>query len=79
MRAKLQINSIEKFEHGEKLTMHAVSKPEGYGDDGHDENNTYAKYTPAAELTILIQNPELFEKFKPGQKLYVDFSPAPNP
>lgn len=76
MRAKFQIQSIEKFQGGEKLKMHAVGRPGAYPADGSDEDNTYANFTPSASCDIYIANPALFDAFKPGQKLYVDFSPA---
>lgn len=56
--------------------MHAVCATK-YEGDGADEDNTYARYSPSANLTINIANPELFGKFEVGQKFYVDFTPAP--
>ena len=76
MRAKMRIDSVEKYDTNENLTMSAVCKAEGYPEDGSDENNTFAKFTPSAGLTICIANPELFGKFVVGQEFYVDFTPA---
>ena len=59
----------------ETLTMHAVAK-NGYDKDGLDEDNTFAKWSPGATLSISIANPELWGKFKHGDKFYVDFTPA---
>lgn len=84
MRAKLQVGFVHQYFSdkertqvaAEGLTMHAVcaTKYEGVG---ADEDNTYARYSPSANLTINIANPDLFGKFKAGDKFYVDFTPAP--
>ena len=75
MRAKLRVNSVEQFEHAEVLKLTAVAA-NNYPEDGSDEDNTYAKFTPSAEMNIHITNPELAGKFKPGQTYYVDFTEA---
>jgi hypothetical protein len=79
MRAKLRVARIEKCEGivQENLTFYAVSKSDGYPEDGSDENNTFARWTPSAELKISIQNPNLIRKFTEGQEFYVDFTPVP--
>ena len=41
--------------------------------DGSDENNTYAKWTPTAELTMTVNNPALLGKIRPGEEYYLDF------
>jgi hypothetical protein len=83
MRAKLQVSSV--FAHrypdtgetaSETLHFHGVAKPTGYPPDGSDEDNTFAKWSPSVNLQIQITNPALFGQFEPGQRFYVDFSPA---
>jgi len=89
MRAKLQVGMVQEHfgwvEPGsgkqpeksmETLTMHAVCKTTPYDDSGLDEDNTFAKYSPGASLSINIANPALWGKFKHGDKYYVDFTPA---
>ena len=76
MRAKMKVAEVVKTEHGETLKMCAVCKDGNYGEDGSDEDNTYAKFSPSASLEILVANPALFGQFQPGQKLYVDFTEA---
>ena len=83
MRAKLQVGNVqehfygpEKAKSGETLTMHAVCKNQ-YDSTGNDEDNTFAKWSPGANLTINIANPALWDQFKHGDKFYVDFTPAP--
>ena len=82
MRAKLQVGMVQehfygpdKSKSGETLTMHAVSA-KTYPADGSDEDNTYAKFSPGAQLSINIANPALYGKFVVGEKYYVDFTKA---
>ena len=86
MRAKLKVTSVkaldgvnvknETVKAVEIVTFCGVSKSDGYDGDGLDENNTYAKWSPQADLSITIANPALFDTFSPGQEFYVDFSAA---
>lgn len=83
MRAKLQVGSVfphRNAETGETLSetlhFHGVSKSGDYPEDGSDEDNTFAKFSPSVYLQIHIANPALFGQFEPGQKFYVDFTPA---
>lgn len=88
MRAKLQVGMVQEHmgwvepgsgktpeKSSETLTMHAVSKA-SYADSEFDEDNTFARMSPGANLTIHIANPELWGKFKHGDKFYVDFTAA---
>ena len=74
MRAKLNLSRIEKFETCERLHFAAVCKTGAYPADGLDEDNTFAKFSPQAELSITITNPALIDQFKVGEKYYVDFT-----
>ncbi len=80
MRAKLKVTSVTKgpagFDPHERLTFSAVYKDGAYPADGSDEDNTFSKFTPQAELSMVIQNPALLGKFETGQKFYVDFTPV---
>ena len=76
MRAKFVVSSVEKFGSGEKLKFNAVAKSGAYPEDGSDEDNTYAKFSPSASCEIMVCNPALFGQFEPGQKYYVDFTEA---
>lgn len=78
MRAKMVVDVVRPSVDGspEHIEFRAVSKDEPYGDDGKDENNTFALYTPSARATFQINNPELFGQYKEGQAFYVDFTPA---
>lgn len=66
----------ERRKAGETLSMHAVAA-KSYPADGSDEDNTYARMSPGASLSINIANPSLWGQFKHGDKFYVDFTPAP--
>lgn len=76
MRAKFQVVGVERFEQSERVKFAAVSKSTPYPADGSDEDNTFAKFSPQAECSITIANPALFGKLNPGEKFYVDFTPA---
>lgn len=76
MRAKLVLQSVEQSVGGERLKFNAVGKSGSYGEDGLDEDNTFAKFSPSASMEIYVANPALHGKFQPGEKYYVDFTKA---
>jgi hypothetical protein len=67
MRAKMQVVSVLATEY---------CKDGSYPESGMDKDNSFAKFTPTAELTMAVRNPELLGKIKPGQKFYLDFTLA---
>lgn len=76
MRAKMYVENVEHHDGSETLFFRAACKSDGYPEDGADENNTYARWTPQADLKMVVNNPALIGKFTPGQAFYVDFTPA---
>ncbi len=78
MRAKLQIANITRHPGLELVKFHAVCPP-AFDKDGLHEDSTFSKYSPSASLEISITNPALHGKFNPGDKFYVDFTPADVP
>jgi hypothetical protein len=46
MRAKMRITEINGFEQSDRLKMVAVARTGSYPDDGSDEDNTYAQFSP---------------------------------
>ncbi len=74
MRAKLRVTKVEQIAEQENLSFRAVTKSEGYPDDGSDENNSFAKWTPNAELEMTVTNPELHGQFAEGDEFYADFT-----
>jgi hypothetical protein len=82
MRAKLRVSFVQESFYGpdkskssERLSMNAVCAPK-YDATGLDEDNTFAKMSPSAELKIQIANPALWDQFKVGQTFYLDFTEA---
>lgn len=80
MRAKLQIGTVKRVVGvnaevvNEEITAYPVCGNAPFGPNGESEDNTYARYTPSGSMTLCITNQDLFGKFKPGQKFYVDFT-----
>lgn len=82
-RAKLRVESVKilgsdgKGSHThEEVQMRAVCKSGAYPEDGSDEDNTYAKFSPSADFRLMVANPALFGAFKPEQTYYVDLTPV---
>jgi hypothetical protein len=82
-RAKVYVESVKLLGTSEcrmeEVQMRAVGGnkvQKGYPADGSDEDNTYAKFSPSADFRLLVANPALHGQFKPGQKFYVDLTPA---
>lgn len=75
LRCKLRVVEVlhQKKEDGstsqERVKLSAVYS-------GSDENKTFSKYTPQANLDIYIDNPSAFGKLSSGHEFYVDFTPA---
>lgn len=78
LRCKMQVESVtqrlgpDRTVVSESLTLRAV-----YANS--EENKTWAKYTPAAQLTIQIDNPAAFGKVQSGAEYFVDISPVATP
>lgn len=71
VRAKMKCESVEKqSEEQIKVTLRAVT------DGSSEENKSFSKYTPSADLNLTITNPECFDKFEQGKQYYVDIIPA---
>lgn len=77
MRAKLYVQSVERFGEGERLQFAAVTAGK-FDSQGVDEDNTFSKYTPQASLEMFVTNPELLGQFTKGQTFYVDFTLVPH-
>lgn len=80
MRAKLEVVSVIENGEGdnknEQITFMAVTEKPYDQETGISEDNQFSKWTPSANLDMLITNPELFGKLKRGEKYYVDFTKA---
>jgi len=74
MRAKIQVNQVVKFDGGETIRGTPVCKAEGYDESGLDENNTYAQFTPAGDISLTIMNPAMLGQIQEGDEFYLDFT-----
>lgn len=74
MRAKLRISSVASRDGYDEITFDAVC-PASFDPNGLNEDNSFAKWTPTARLTMSVANPDLIGKYKSGDIFYVDFSP----
>lgn len=75
MRAKFEVIEVKRFKGQDLLAAIAVtSKP--FDSAGNNEDNTYAKFSPSGKLELTVANPALVGKIEPGQKFYLDFTPA---
>jgi hypothetical protein len=77
MRAKMKTTSVKSHPTCEFIKLNAVGPSGAYPADGADENNTFARFTPQAELSMTIVNPDLLGKFEEGAVYYLDFTRAP--
>lgn len=84
-RCKVRVESVKLMgsdgtnHTAEEVQMRAVGGSKvnkGYPEDGFDEDNTYAKFSPSADFRLYVANPNLFGQFKPEQKYYVDLTLA---
>lgn len=76
-RAKMTVRTVEKQgDDQETVRFAAVGVSGNYPEDGSDENNTFAKFTPNADLSLTIRNPALIGKFEVGKAYYVDLTPV---
>lgn len=81
MRAKLQVTKVAADHENvawphEKISFMAVCGETPFQAGGLSEDNTYAKWTPTANLEMTITNPALFGTLVVGEKYYVDFTKA---
>lgn len=84
MRAKMVVTEIVRvgypngaagFQKQDRIKFAAVAAKK-YPDDGSDEDNTYARFSPSGELSLTIANQDLIGKIEPGQNFYIDFTPV---
>jgi len=83
-RCKVYVESVKQFGNNGQITQEEVQMravqgnkvAKGYPEDGVDEDNTYAKFSPSADFRLSVTNPALLGEFKPGQKYYIDMTAA---
>lgn len=72
IRAKMRVTEVTKNEYQETAKLTAVC-------GGSPEDNSFAKATPCASLTISIDNPAAQGILEPGKCFYVDFTRVKEP
>ena len=78
VRAKFFVKSINHlYPNSAKEVCAEIKLAPVYGSfgDGKD-NESWSKYTPSGEISMMITNPGAIEKFDLGKSYYVDFTPA---
>lgn len=80
---KFYVTKIERY-HGDsgavRIGMSAVYKNlPGVEGNACEENRIFSKYTPSAELTMRIENPEAAAQFELGAQYYVSFDRSEEP
>lgn len=60
----------------ETVKLSCVCGNQPFGPNGESEDNSFAHWTPSGDMRLEITNPALHGKFVPGQKFYVDLTPA---
>lgn len=84
MRAKFRVHTVDQTYLGKEgdpyrsitVRASAVCKDGAYPADGSDEDNTFARWTPQGELSLVITNPDLLDKVAQGDLFYLDFHRA---
>jgi len=74
IRAKFHVSFIKDFMNGDEKDSESVEMHAVYS--GSNENKSFAKATPSAQLSMNISNPSAFGFFKAGREYYLDFSEA---
>lgn len=76
LRCKMRVQSVSHYLNEDGSTnQEEVKLMAVYGADGTD-NAQWSKWTPSANFSITINNPEAFNKLSKGHEFYVDFTPA---
>lgn len=69
IRAKFVCNSVENFVGGQNVKFSAVI-------GNSEENKSFSKFTPSANLQMQITAEGAIDKFQPGKEYYLDFIEA---
>jgi hypothetical protein len=75
VRAKFRCESVKQIVNSEgkiaqvDVDLRAVV-------NNSEDNKSWSKWTPAGCLTMMVTNPECFDKFCPGQAYFIDITAA---
>lgn len=76
LRAKVRVSSVtQSMDVNGKPESETVKMSAVYG-TGETANAAWSKYTPSADISITITNPEAFGKLTKGGFHFLDFTPA---
>lgn len=77
LRAKLRVSEVTRAIDGDGNTSSETVKLIAvYSDDPDSENKQWSTWTPSAQFSMQINNPNAFGKLSNGHEFYVDFIPA---
>jgi len=68
VRAKFKVGAIRFNADGGEISMSPVTS-------GSPENDEFFRYTPYGDIIVGTINRDALAQFKPGQEVYVDFTP----
>lgn len=86
MIAKFQVGEVKPYHDvvsdnvqpkktAESLSMFPVTeKP--FDAEGASDDNTFARWSPSGDMSLMVTNPNLFDQFSTGDKFYVSFHKA---
>lgn len=76
LRCKMRVTSVAHYKDENGATSQEEVKLQAvYGAEGTD-NAQWSKWTPSAQFSITINNPNAFNQLSKGHEFYVDFTPA---
>ena len=80
-RCKFRVTRVTNGVPGSPTNVHLECHYPDENLDGykHGEDHAFFNATPSGHVELNIQNPHGAELFQPGEFVYADFSPAPNP
>lgn len=76
LRAKMRVEQVTRVIGADGQPAQEQVKLRAVYGEGNSENAKWAKYTPAANFDIYINNPEAFGQLSSGFEYYVDFIPV---
>lgn len=76
LRLKMTVTSVRRVADSQgNITQEEIGLNAVYGPEG-SPNSQWSKWTPAASLSMNVNNPEAFGKVLPGQFMFVDLTPC---
>ena len=72
-RCKFKVESVTHYAYGgREVKLQAL-----YDKPLSEEDRAFSNATPSGTMSITIQNPKVFDVFKPGNSVYIDVSVVP--